>query len=255
MNTAEVSRFPRTAVGTLTALAVVTGALVAPQPAVARVSPYSGQVRTAYQHRDGSISVDGFAYDRRHPSASIQVCLAIAGRCVRVVRANQISTGFDQSKHIGGRHRFAVRLPGQRPGVRIALRTAGHVLGTKQADSPGARAVRIAKRYVGARYRDGGASPRTGFDCSGYTLYVYHRADVAGLPHNAQAQRSAPHMHRISRRNALPGDLIFYLSGGSAYHVAVYAGHGYQYAAATPRDGVRYQRIWSSDVVFGTDWH
>lgn len=255
MNTAPVSRFPRTAVGAVAVMALMTGALVAPQSASASSPAYAGRFRNAVQHRDGSISVAGYAYDRHRPAASIRVCLAVAGRCVRTVRVNQVSRGFDREKHIGGRHRFAVRLPAQRPGVRVMLRTGGHALSTMRADSPGARAVRIAKRYVGARYREGGASPRTGFDCSGYTLFVYHRAGVASLPHNAQAQRSAGHMHRISRRAALPGDLIFYLSGGSAYHVAIYAGHGYQYAAATPRDGVRYQPIWSSDVVFGTDWH
>ena len=236
-------------------MALVTGALVAPQSASAAAAPEHGRLRSAVQHRDRSISVTGYAYDRHRRAASIRVCLAIAGRCVRTVRADQASPGYDRSEHIGGRHRFAMRLPAQRPGVRVVLRTSGHVLSSMRADSPGARAVRIAKRYVGARYREGGASPRTGFDCSGYTLFVYHRADVASLPHNAQAQRSAGHMHRISRRAALPGDLVFYLSGGSAYHVAIYAGHGYQYAAATPRDGVRYQPIWSSNVVFGTDWH
>ena len=46
------------------------------------------------------------------------------------------------------------------------------------------------------------------------------------------------------------------ISGRSAaYHVAVYAGHGHQYAAATPADGVRYQPIWSRNVEFRTDWH
>jgi cell wall-associated NlpC family hydrolase len=236
-------------------MALLVGALVAPQSASANASPYSGRFRSALQHRDRSISLAGYAYDHHRPAASIRVCLAVNGRCVRTVRANRPSGGFDRSKHIGGRHRFALRLPGQRPGARVALRTAGHVLAMVRADSPGARVVRIAKRYVGARYREGGASPRTGFDCSGYTLFAYRRAGVASLPHNAQAQRSAGHMHRISRRAARPGDLVFYLSGGSAYHVAIYAGHGYQYAAATPRDGVRYQPIWSSNVVFGTDWH
>lgn len=255
MNTASVTRFPRTVAGVLAALAVVAGALVAPQPGAASASAYSGRIRTASQHRNGSISVVGFAYDHRHPAASIQICLAVAGKCVRTVRADLPSKGFDAGKHIGGRHRFATTLPARRPAVRIALRTAGRVLATKRADSPGARAVRIAKRYVGARYREGGASPRSGFDCSGLTMYVYNRANIARLPHSAQAQRTVRHMHAINRAHALPGDLVFYLSGRSAYHVAIYAGHGYQYAAATPRDGVRYQPIWSSDVVFGTDWH
>lgn len=122
--------------------------------------------------------------------------------------------------------------------------------------TPGARIVSIAKGYVGkARYVEGGATPRHGFDCSGYTRYVYARARVHTLPHNAEAQRRMHGMRRITRAAARPGDLIFYLSGGHAYHVAIYAGHGKQYAAATPRDGIRYQRIWSSRIEFRTDWH
>ena len=120
--------------------------------------------------------------------------------------------------------------------------------------SPGARILAIAKRYVHAHYVEGGASPR-GFDCSGYTAFVYAHARVHRLPHNAERQRRMHGMRRISRRAARPGDLIFYMSGGSAYHVAIYAGHGMQYAAATPRDGVRYQHVWSRRVQYRTDWH
>lgn len=122
--------------------------------------------------------------------------------------------------------------------------------------SPGTRVVRIARQYVGhTRYVEGGDSPKHGFDCSGYTRWVYAHANVARLPHNAEAQRHVRHMHRIARTAARPGDLVFYLSGRTAYHVAIYAGHGRQYAAATPRDGIRYQPIWSRNVEFRTDWH
>ena len=70
----------------------------------------------------------------------------------------------------------------------------------------------------------------------------------------AYTQTSAPQrrlLHRVSASAARPGDLVFYLSGGSAYHVAIYAGHHMQYAAATVRDGIRYQQVWSSAVVYG----
>lgn len=199
--------------------------------------------------------VVGFAYDRHDSARAVSVCLAVNGACVKHVLANLPSPRFDAPRHITGGHRFEARLGARRPGYRIALRSPSGFLDAVAADSPGARIVRIAKQYVGARYVDGGASPRTGFDCSGYTLYAYQQADVASLPHNAESQRHVRYMHRITHAQALPGDLIFYLSGGSAYHVAIYAGHGWQYAAATPRDGVRYQAIWSRDVVFGTDWH
>ncbi len=45
------------------------------------------------------------------------------------------------------------------------------------------------------------------------------------------------------------------MSGGSAYHVAIYAGHGYQYSATDPQQGVEYDRIRPAMSVFGTDWH
>ena len=243
--------------------ALITGfvsvALVTPGPAEAGTTPAPwAAFARAVQQRDGSIDVRGWAYDRRDVSRTQPVCLVINDRCVRVLRPHEASPAFDRAHHIRGPHRFDVTLAARRPGIRLELRTVSAApvrLATTRANSPGDRIVAVAKRYVGARYIEGGTSPRSGFDCSGYSAFSYARGHVATLPHNAQAQRFAPHMHRIARAHALPGDLVFYLSGGSAYHVAVYAGHGYQYAAATPRDGVRYQPIWSRAVEFRTDWH
>jgi cell wall-associated NlpC family hydrolase len=71
---------------------------------------------------------------------------------------------------------------------------------------PGERAVSIARRYLGVPYRYGGASP-SGFDCSGFTSYVWRQLGVE-LPHNAAAQfgvgRAVP-LERIR-----PGDLVFF---------------------------------------------
>lgn len=93
----------------------------------------------------------------------------------------------------------------------------------------------------------GGTSPRTGFDCSGLTQYAYARVGKH-LPRTAQQQYRAT--IRISR-GARPGDLIFFFSGGTAYHVAIYAGRGYIYHA--PRAGKRVSlvRLWTSAVRIG----
>ncbi|HEY2298758.1 MAG TPA: NlpC/P60 family protein [Jatrophihabitans sp.] len=225
--------FPRTVVVAL--LGTLLSALAVCSAQAASASSYRGRITSAFQWRDGSVRVIG-------SSSAPKVCVAVAGDCLRTVRPD-------------AGHTFNVGLAPQRPAVRIALRSGSTILDVVHADSPGARAVRVAKRYVGGRYAEGGASPRGGFDCSGYTMYVYRQGRVSSLPHNAEAQRHVRYMHHESRAAARPGDLVFYLSGRSAYHVAVYAGHGYQYAAATPADGVRYQRIWSRDVEFRTDWH
>ena len=76
---------------------------------------------------------------------------------------------------------------------------------------------------------------------------------MANLPRTAEQQRHAVRI--IAASQARPGDLVFYLSGGSAYHIAIYAGNGMQYSAATPQDGIVYQHVWSTAVQYGTDWH
>ena len=135
---------------------------------------------------------------------------------------------------------------------RPATARTVHHAGMMRADL-GARIVAQARKFVGnTPYVWGGTTPR-GFDCSGYSQYVYRHAGAPKLPRTAEQQRRAD--RRIPRRNARPGDEVFYLSHGSAYHVAIYAGHGMQYAAATPRQGIRYEHVWSRSVRYGTNWH
>ena len=85
-----------------------------------------------------------------------------------------------------------------------------------------AEVLRVARRQLGVPYVWGGAS-RGGFDCSGFTMYVYRHIGRS-LPHGAtdQARRGI----RVSLRHLEPGDLVFW--GGSGYysHVAMYAGRG-----------------------------
>lgn len=242
------------------AVAAVAGAVLAPAASADAATPAPfAQFQNAVQHRDGSVWITGWTYDRADPRPNLPVCVNANGRCVARLLSVRPDAGFDRAHHITGNHRFAVTLRRLPAGVRLTLSPVTaprHVLAARFVSTAGSRVAAIARQFVGrVRYVDGGASPRAGFDCSGLTQWAYSHAGVAWLPHNAQAQRFAPFMHRISRAQARPGDLVFYLSGGYAYHVAVYAGHGWQYAAATPRDGIRYQPIWSPYVEFRTDWH
>jgi cell wall-associated NlpC family hydrolase len=79
--------------------------------------------------------------------------------------------------------------------------------------------VGVAMRYLGVPYVWGGASP-SGFDCSGFTMYVYAQVGVS-LPHNAAAQYGygAP----VSQGDLQPGDLVFFDGLG---HVGLYIGGG-----------------------------
>jgi cell wall-associated NlpC family hydrolase len=83
-----------------------------------------------------------------------------------------------------------------------------------------ARIVRFARRYVGVRYVYGGTTPRSGFDCSGFTRFVYSHFGIS-LPHYSGAQFDRG--RRVSRAGLRPGDLVFFDGLG---HVGIYIGGG-----------------------------
>lgn len=220
-----------------------------------------GRVDAAHQSSvTHVIAVAGWVEDTTRPSVSVHVCLLVDGRRVLVTLANVSRPDVNAARHISGRHGFHVVFH-WKAGARSVLvqpyNAPANVASRRvhaDASSPGTRIVTEARKFVGRTpYVSGGASPATGFDCSGYTQYVYRHAHVASLPRSAEQQRHAVRIIPGSRARA--GDLVFYLSGGSAYHVAIYAGHAMQYAAATEQDGLVHQGVWSSDVQYGTDWH
>jgi cell wall-associated NlpC family hydrolase len=111
-----------------------------------------------------------------------------------------------------------------------------------------ARVLREAAKLKGTPYRYGGTTPR-GFDCSGYTGYVYKKAGKK-LPRTSRAQYSAT--KHISRKAAKPGDLVFFRSGGGGvYHVGIYAGGNMLWHASKPGRPVAKAKIWTSSVAFG----
>jgi cell wall-associated NlpC family hydrolase len=112
-----------------------------------------------------------------------------------------------------------------------------------------ARVLREAAKLKGIPYVYGGTTTR-GFDCSGYTGYVYKKAGKK-LPRTARQQYSAS--KHISRAAAKPGDLVFFKSGGgSVYHVGIYAGGNMLWHSSRPGRPVAKAKIWTSSVAFGS---
>ncbi len=105
-----------------------------------------------------------------------------------------------------------------------------------------AAVVRIAKKFVGSKYRIGGSSPRTGFDCSGFTSYVYGKAGKK-LPKSSSAQRHVGKV--VSRSKAKPGDLIW-----SPGHVAIYLGGNKQIDSPRPGKSIKVRSIWQHNPTF-----
>jgi cell wall-associated NlpC family hydrolase len=81
--------------------------------------------------------------------------------------------------------------------------------------------VKTAEKYMGVKYKFGGKDP-SGFDCSGYSSYVYEKNGIS-IPHSAQQQYA--NGKRIGIKKAKPGDLVFFrITGWKISHVGIYLG-------------------------------
>lgn len=97
--------------------------------------------------------------------------------------------------------------------------------------------VSTAARYIGTPYVYGGTTP-SGFDCSGFTGYVYKK-NGQNLPRTAEQQRQAT----WGTSNPKPGDLVFF--GAPAYHVGIYAGGNQIIDAGSSGGRVSKRAIWT----------
>lgn len=113
--------------------------------------------------------------------------------------------------------------------------SGGATLVSDKGDTIRNKAVEQALRLRGSRYRYGGTS-RGGFDCSGFTRYVYARMGIS-LPHSSAAQFRCG--KPVSRKELKPGDLVFFGRGGRYVgHVGIYVGNNRFVHASNPRRGV-----------------
>ena len=90
----------------------------------------------------------------------------------------------------------------------------------KEKKLTGANIIARAKELIGTPYKRGGTTT-AGFDCSGFTMYIYNHFDIE-LPRTAKEQ--ATKGIAVSKANLKMGDLVFF--GKSIYHVGIYVGGG-----------------------------
>lgn len=82
-----------------------------------------------------------------------------------------------------------------------------------------------ALSLTGVKYKFGGNSPETGFDCSGFVKYVFAQAANLTLPHGARAISQLGHSVTVDQLQ--PGDLVFFNTLKTAFsHVGIYVGEG-----------------------------
>ena len=85
--------------------------------------------------------------------------------------------------------------------------------------------VVAAMNFLGVRYRKGGTTAETGFDCSGFTRHVFGTSLGLVLPRRADEQATAPGLAAVRREDLRPGDLVFFNTMKRTFsHVGIYIG-------------------------------
>lgn len=106
-----------------------------------------------------------------------------------------------------------------------------------------AAVLEYAAQFLGTPYVYGGSTP-SGFDCSGFTSYVFKNT-VGSIPRVAQAQFDAT--TRVSMDELLPGDLVFFGSSASSIsHVGIYVGNNQFIHSPHTGDVVKYDSLTGS---------
>ncbi|KGM15604.1 C40 family peptidase [Actinotalea fermentans] len=113
--------------------------------------------------------------------------------------------------------------------------------GAIPASAVGSAVIEVAARYVGVPYVYGGTTP-DGFDCSGFTSYVYAQLGIT-LPRTSGDQRYAG--VEVPRDQAQPGDLVW-----SPGHIGIYAGDNMMIDAPRPGKTVQFRTMWQSNPIF-----
>ena len=119
--------------------------------------------------------------------------------------------------------------------------TSSSTSSSSSADKKRKELVAYAKKYLGYKYVSGGSSPKTGFDCSGFTKYVYGHF---GYKLNRSSSAQANNGTYVKKSNLKVGDLLIFTG-----HVGIYIGNNKFIHASNPSDGVKITSLSDSYYV------
>lgn len=118
--------------------------------------------------------------------------------------------------------------------------------------------IGYAQNFTGLRYRYAGRSPKTGFDCSGFTSYILGEFNVKV---SSCSRTQSTQGVKIALNEVLPGDLIFFGRPGRIQHVALVVEHtaqGIICVHSTSSRGIVVENIstskyWKPKILFARD--
>lgn len=225
----------------LTLAATAAGAISAPTPEVdarAQVNStdISPEAKAALQP-EVTISVSKDAKWQAGSTAKVDAEKAPEPVVQPVAPRNQVAAasraGVRQAPAAGTTQQAAAAAQPQAQAAAAPQPAAGSAFGQQ--------VVAIAMRYVGTPYVFGGNTP-AGFDCSGFTQYVYGQLGIS-LPRTTEGQRGAGYV--VPASQARPGDLMYWPG-----HVGIYLGNGQHIAARNPSTPLKVSPIYRAGATF-----
>jgi cell wall-associated NlpC family hydrolase len=110
-------------------------------------------------------------------------------------------------------------MPNTRPVVELAQQVRD------KATDVASELVMSAMNFLGVRYKRGGNSRESGFDCSGFTRHVFENSVGLILPRRASEQATSPALMPVQKSELKPGDLVFFNTLRRTFsHVGIYIG-------------------------------
>ena len=139
---------------------------------------------------------------------------------------------------------FSVRVIAPLLGLLLSGCSSAPVAPAQRAQAAPAmpdHAASVAVKMVGKRYRMGGESPSTGFDCSGLVQFSYRQAGLV-VPRSTEQQLRLS--KAVKRSELRRGDLVFFDQEGKKHsHVGIYLGDGRFVHAPSSGKQVRIDRL------------
>jgi cell wall-associated NlpC family hydrolase len=124
-----------------------------------------------------------------------------------------------------------------------------HIPSSPPPTATASRVLHTADSYLGTKYVWGGNTPHEGFDCSGFTKYIFAKYGVT-LPRTSRDQSRVGRAVPPDFNDLRAGDLMFFAEPGQAIsHVAIYAGNGVIIHSSSSVGGVGY-----TNLSTGSEW-